>query len=238
MVKIQNWRDVEPKVAHVSAIVWAKLLTEADGPEGGEQAPRLSGYARHALQGRKTSDYHKHDNQEQVYYVLSGGGEVLFGEERHPVETGDAVYLPAGIHHQMFNDENDDWLEHHIISCKADGNGGTFMIQNWRNVPPSGDGSGAVRWRLLGQEDESEIGCLCGMRGVVREAVQPRGETVERTGEDGEWIYYVLENRGLLMSDGDTHEITEGDLFRITPGVQLKIRNPYEEWLSYLIVEA
>ncbi len=233
MVGIQNWRDVEPKVAHVSAIVWAKLLPEDGGP-----TPQLSGYARHALQGRKTSDYHKHDSQEQVYYVLSGGGEVLFGEERYPVETGDAVYLPAGIHHQMFNDENDDWLEHHIISCKVDGNGGTFMIQNWRNVPPTGDGSGAVRWRLLGWEDEEEIGCLRGMRGIVREAVQPRGETVERTGGDGEWIYYVLENRGLLMTDGETHEITEGDLFRATPGVQWQIRNPYEEWLSYLIVEA
>ncbi len=237
MVQIQNWRDVEPKVAHLSAIVWGNLFPQDDGSGDGSEAPPLSGYARHALQGRKTSDYHKHENQEQVYYILSGGGEVLFAEDRHKVETGDAVYLPSGIPHQMFNKENDDWLEHHIISCKVNGNGGTFMIRNWRHVAPAGDGSGAVRWRLLGRENEEGIGCLRGMLGLVREALQPRATTVERTLEEGEWIYYVLENRGLLLSDGEEQEITEGDLFRITPGVRWEIRNPYEEWLSTLIVE-
>ena len=31
---------------------------------------QLGGFARHALQGRKTSDHHKHENLEQVYYIL------------------------------------------------------------------------------------------------------------------------------------------------------------------------
>ena len=54
------------------------------------------------------------------YYILSGQGEGLFKDKRCPVESGDAIYLPPQIHHQMFND-NEEWLEHHVISAYVQG---------------------------------------------------------------------------------------------------------------------
>ena len=98
MVFILNWRDVQPKIAHMSAVHWGGFRDRErnDDPDERNRLQKLQGFARHALQGRKTSDHHKHENLEQVYYVLSGRGEVLFGEERFPVQDGDAIYLPPG----------------------------------------------------------------------------------------------------------------------------------------------
>ena len=151
MLYVRNWRDVQPKIAHLSAVHWGGLRSrdddDPDPDDDRDRLERLGGFARHALQGRKTSDHHQHENLEQVYYVLSGAGEVLFDDRRYAVGTGDAIYLPAGIHHQMFNDDNEAWLEHHVISQRVEGNGGTFAVRPWRQASPEGDGAGGIRWR-------------------------------------------------------------------------------------------
>ena len=239
MVYIINWRDVQPNIAHLSAVHWGGLRDRDgdDDPDPRDCLERLQGFARHALQGRKNSDYHKHENLEQVYYILSGSGHVLFDKERFPVQEGDAVYLPSGIHHQMFNDTSDDWLEHHVISQRIAANSGEFAIRNWRDVPAMGDGAGAVRWHQLGPVGEENVGFTQGLQCIDREAVQPRGQAIERC-EEQEQVYYVLENSGVLEADGDAQEIREGDMIHLPPGTRYAIRNPHAEWLSYLIMAA
>lgn len=41
--------------------------------------------------------------QEEVYFVLEGTGEMCLGEERQVVTSGQAVYIPSGVFHQMTN---------------------------------------------------------------------------------------------------------------------------------------
>jgi len=41
--------------------------------------------------------------QEEVYFVLEGTGEMCLGEERQTVKSGQAVYIPTGVFHQMTN---------------------------------------------------------------------------------------------------------------------------------------
>ena len=41
--------------------------------------------------------------QEEVYFVLEGQGEMCLGEERQILQGGQAVYIPSGIFHQMTN---------------------------------------------------------------------------------------------------------------------------------------
>jgi len=240
MTHIVNWRDVQPKIAHLSAVHWGgyRDRERSDDPDERNRLARLQGFARHALQGRKTSDYHQHENLEQVYYVLEGSGEVLFGEERFPIQEGDAIYLPPGIHHQMFNDMNQAWLEHHVISQRVEGNGGDLAIRNWRDVPALGDGEGAVRWHQLGSVGEPYVGFTRGLQFIDREAVQPRGQTIERRYDDLEQVYYVLANSGVLEADGVEYEIQEGDMIHLPQNTQYALRNPHGEWLSYMIMAA
>jgi len=66
--------------------------------------------------------------------------------------------------------------------------------------------------------------------------VQPGGETIARCYTDSEQVYYVLGNKGVIQSNGDKQEITEGDMIHISIGTTYKIMNPHREWLSYMIM--
>jgi mannose-6-phosphate isomerase-like protein (cupin superfamily) len=41
--------------------------------------------------------------QEEVYFVIEGRGEMCLGEEREVVTGGQAVFIPPGVYHQLTN---------------------------------------------------------------------------------------------------------------------------------------
>jgi mannose-6-phosphate isomerase-like protein (cupin superfamily) len=41
--------------------------------------------------------------QEEIYFVLEGTGEMCLGEERQTVTGGQAVFIPPGVFHQLTN---------------------------------------------------------------------------------------------------------------------------------------
>ncbi|MFW5732899.1 MAG: cupin domain-containing protein [Planctomycetota bacterium] len=41
--------------------------------------------------------------QEEVYFVLSGTGEMCLGDEKQTLTDGQAVYIPSGVFHQITN---------------------------------------------------------------------------------------------------------------------------------------
>ncbi len=41
--------------------------------------------------------------QEEVYFVVEGTGEMCLGKERRELRTGQAVYIPSGVFHQLTN---------------------------------------------------------------------------------------------------------------------------------------
>jgi mannose-6-phosphate isomerase-like protein (cupin superfamily) len=41
--------------------------------------------------------------QEEIYFVVEGEGEMCLGTERQPLTTGQAVYIPSGVFHQLTN---------------------------------------------------------------------------------------------------------------------------------------
>jgi len=46
--------------------------------------------------------WHSQD-QEEVYFLVSGQAEMCLGEERCELRAGQAVYIPPGVFHQMTN---------------------------------------------------------------------------------------------------------------------------------------
>jgi mannose-6-phosphate isomerase-like protein (cupin superfamily) len=118
---IRNWRDVTPYVAHNSAIIWQILTHEGQTNAQPPESACLIGihnFTRHTLQGRMRSDYHDHDDMEQVYYFIKGAGKMLIDDEEYPVAAGDAVHLPPKVKHQLIN-EGEDQIEHLIISVRV-----------------------------------------------------------------------------------------------------------------------
>jgi mannose-6-phosphate isomerase-like protein (cupin superfamily) len=41
--------------------------------------------------------------QEEIYFIVEGTGEMCLGEERFTVEGGQAVYIPSTVFHQLTN---------------------------------------------------------------------------------------------------------------------------------------
>lgn len=41
--------------------------------------------------------------QEEVYYIAAGQGEMCLGEERQTLKQGQAVFIPPGVFHQLTN---------------------------------------------------------------------------------------------------------------------------------------
>jgi len=41
--------------------------------------------------------------QEEIYFVVEGAGEMCLGEERRVVTAGQAVFIPPGVYHQLTN---------------------------------------------------------------------------------------------------------------------------------------
>jgi mannose-6-phosphate isomerase-like protein (cupin superfamily) len=45
--------------------------------------------------------------RDELYFVASGSGWFVNGSERHPVATGDALFVPAGVVHRFEEFGND-----------------------------------------------------------------------------------------------------------------------------------
>jgi len=41
--------------------------------------------------------------QEEIYFIVEGEGEMCLGEERRTIKSGQAAYIPSGVFHQLTN---------------------------------------------------------------------------------------------------------------------------------------
>ena len=64
-------------------------------------------------------------DQEEVYLVLDGIGEMCLGQEKEPVSSGEAVYIPGRVYHQLTNTGDTPM---HMIYCY----GPAGDVAHWR----------------------------------------------------------------------------------------------------------
>lgn len=55
------------------------------------------------LEPEQTQAPHAHDDQDKFYYVVSGTGRFLLGEEQITAGEGEVVWAPAGLIHGVTN---------------------------------------------------------------------------------------------------------------------------------------
>src|SRR3954451_20265298 len=71
----------------------AALDVTAFGLQGLDLPPNLDAYPEHD---------HAEDGQEEVYFVLRGGGEVEIDGERVPLDTETAVSIKSGVRRKLW----------------------------------------------------------------------------------------------------------------------------------------
>jgi len=54
-----------------------------------------------------SSNAHAHEDQEEVFYCVSGRGRIRVDDEEMPLEPGVVVFVPPKSYHQLINDGNE-----------------------------------------------------------------------------------------------------------------------------------
>lgn len=68
--------------------------------------------------------WHNHE-QEEVYVILEGTGEMCVGDERQRLSAGQAVYIPSNVHHQLTNTGSEPLMMMYCYSPAGD-------VEHWR----------------------------------------------------------------------------------------------------------
>ena len=63
-------------------------------------------FARLRLEKGCSIGYHKHENEEEVFYVMQGRGTVREDGKQYAVEAGDAILTGGGSGHSVRNDSD------------------------------------------------------------------------------------------------------------------------------------
>jgi mannose-6-phosphate isomerase-like protein (cupin superfamily) len=77
--------EIRELLAHRNSAIRNQSLAEARLPAGGSTLE------------------HYHVNTEEIYYVTSGAGRMRIGNEIREVKPGDAVGIPPGRRHKIWN---------------------------------------------------------------------------------------------------------------------------------------
>jgi mannose-6-phosphate isomerase-like protein (cupin superfamily) len=56
----------------------------------------------HAYAGFSTGpDYHRHENADEFFYIISGTGTSVIDDEEYEIGPGDVIFIPHGVNHIM-----------------------------------------------------------------------------------------------------------------------------------------
>jgi mannose-6-phosphate isomerase-like protein (cupin superfamily) len=82
----------------------AEALALLPGPRGERFAVALEhGTLSVEIYAPRGVDPQKPHTRDEVYVVVSGGGEFVNGDERHTFAPGDLLFVPAGVAHRFEN---------------------------------------------------------------------------------------------------------------------------------------
>lgn len=70
------------------------------------------------LHPKKCTNGHKHDDQEEIYFFVSGDGVMEVGNRTFDVFPGKIVLIPAGDFHKVYNTGETDDL---VFNCVFEG---------------------------------------------------------------------------------------------------------------------
>ena len=69
----------------------------------------------HLVEVKENSELHYHKKQTEIYYILSGSGEIEINRKIKKVSEGDAIFIPAGVVHRPISGPNKMSLLNFVI---------------------------------------------------------------------------------------------------------------------------
>jgi mannose-6-phosphate isomerase-like protein (cupin superfamily) len=112
MIVIRNWRSAQPTLAHKSGLDWRLLSSAAktSGDIDAELEPKyqclkaITYVSLAKLEPSLSYEPHRHEDHEEIYYIITGTGKIKIGNEEARFRDGDIVYIPENTTHSITND--------------------------------------------------------------------------------------------------------------------------------------
>jgi mannose-6-phosphate isomerase-like protein (cupin superfamily) len=196
---------------------------------GDSQARFLKSVVRYgelALDAGGSSAVVSYPAEEQIYFILSGAGEVTCDDARVPVKAEDFLYLPPGSRHGVINNSATPLrllvMGFRIPKTATVAPAQKLMIANTADVPLqvlSGHGP-TTKFKLLIGTTESKRDKLAAASQMVSLFVMdfaPGGTNIPHHHEMEEEIYFVLKGSGEIVAGGGVdgnegrHATKQGD---------------------------
>ena len=77
-----------------------------------------------------------HPDADELYYVVSGSGKLVFEEdEEHEVSKGMSIYIPRNVKHQTFNTSGEDLCYYWVFAPPPTGSA-KQDLENWTRIDP------------------------------------------------------------------------------------------------------
>lgn len=76
--------------------------------EGDAIAPHVKTFAKITVPAGTAMGYHKHEDDQEIYYILKGTGEYNDNGTILPLAAGDVFHCPAGCSHCISNTGDSD----------------------------------------------------------------------------------------------------------------------------------
>ncbi len=77
--------EIRELLAYRNSVIRRQSLAEARVPAGG------------------STQEHHHPGTEEIYYITGGAGHIRIGSETREVKVGDAIAIPPGEKHKLWN---------------------------------------------------------------------------------------------------------------------------------------
>lgn len=118
---VKNWRECKPTIVHDYGIDYKLLKGQAYfDPKVSNFCMEGMLYVAYAmLQPGKAYETHSHADHEEVYFIISGHGEIYINSETRAVRDGDTVFIPAGDTHSISN-TGDEFLVFLAFSAQVE----------------------------------------------------------------------------------------------------------------------
>ncbi|MBL8177023.1 MAG: cupin domain-containing protein [Bryobacterales bacterium] len=181
---------------------------------GDSQARQLKGVARYGeltVSPGGSSALVEYPAEEQLYFILEGNGDLLYGADKGPVRQHDFMYLPPGIRHGMANFSSAP-VRLLVMGFKIPQGVKTArrekaMVANAGDVPLQilgGHGPTAQFKLLMGTTESTrdKLAAASQMASLFIMDFAPGGTNIPHHHETEEEIYFVLRGKGDMVAGG------------------------------------
>jgi mannose-6-phosphate isomerase-like protein (cupin superfamily) len=168
--------------------------------------------------------------EEQIYYVLSGTGTLIYADQKAAIKPNDFMYLPVGLRHGVANSGSQPVrllvMGYKIPTGATVAPTSGLMLANAADVPlvpVAGHGPTSLFKLLMGttQSTRDKLSAANQMVSLFIMDFAPGGTNIPHHHEREEEIYYVLRGKGEMVAGGGAdgnegcYPAKEGDAYFI-----------------------